>query len=158
MIASVIQTLSGMVHGGALVAFALLLAGRRAMLQSRDEDVVRVYRAWGAGNGLSLGALIFSSAWRYATEVNPGKGLPDAFALPTGDALTVARIALFGAFWVSYVVLEIWTLDPCRSLDKGEIVDRSAYTAAVRRVTGHLGFNAVLFCVIVGLGVLGARP
>jgi hypothetical protein len=158
MIAAVIQALAGMAHGGGLVVFAILLNARRAMQHVRDEDVVRVYRAWGAGSGLSLGALIFSSAWLYATTVNPGQGLPDAFALPTDDPLTVARVGLFGALWVSYVVLEIWTLDPCRSLDKGDIVDRAAYAAATNRVARHLAFNAALFCVVVALGAMGARP
>ncbi|MFZ5479201.1 MAG: hypothetical protein ACOZNI_20725 [Myxococcota bacterium] len=158
MIADVVLTLAGMLHGGGLGVFALLLLFRGAIAHARDEDVVRVYRAWGAGNGLTLGALIFAGAWKYATEVNPGKGLPDAFALPDGDWLTAARLGLFFVYWVSYVWLEIWTLDPCRLLDKGEIADRAAYAAATRRVTGQLAFNAVVFAVVVALGVVGARP
>lgn len=158
MIAEVLQTLAGMVHGGALVAFALLLVFRRAIPNVRDEDVVRVFRAFGAGIGLSLGVLIFASIWRWATTINPGKGLPDAFAVPWDDTLTVARLFAFVALWVSYVALEIWTLEPCRLLDRGDIADRPAYAAATSRVAAHLAVNAALFCVVVVLGVMGARP
>lgn len=158
MIAHVLLTLSGMVHGGALVAFAFLLNFRRAIPHVRDEDVVRVYRAFGAGIGLSLATLIFSAIWLWATEINPGKGLPDAFAVPWDDTVTVARLATFFVLWVSYVALEIWTLEPCRLLDRGEVTDRPAYAAATARVARHLAVNALLFCVVAALGALGARP
>lgn len=158
MIAHVLLTLSGMVHGGALVAFALLLNFRWAIPHVRDEDAVRVYRAFGAGFGLSLAVLIFSAIWLWATELYPGKGLPDAFTIPWDEPLTVARLGLFFALWVSYVLLEIWTLEPCRLLDRGEITDRPAYAAATSRVARHLALNALLFVAIASLSALGARP
>lgn len=158
MIADLLGTFAGMIHGGALVAFALLLNFRKAIPRVADEDVVRVYRAFGGGFGLSLGVLIFSSIYRWWRDLGGDRGLPDAFSIPWDDTLTVTRLFTFGAFWVSYVWLEIWTLDPCRLLDSGEIKDRPAYTRAVEQVSRHIAINATLFLVIVGLSVAGARP
>lgn len=152
----------GLVHGGALVVFALLLAFRRSVPGLAEEHVVRVYRAFGAGIGLSLGVLVLGALVSWPAAVNPGAGLPWAYALrwdSGGAVLTSVRALLFLALWVSYVVLEIWTLDPCRSLDRGgEIVDRPAYARATARVTAHLGLNAALFVAIVALGAFGAGP
>jgi hypothetical protein len=156
--AHLLMVVSGMIHGGGLVAFALLLNFRHAMKYVRDEDVVRVYRGFGAGFGLSLGALVFSSAWLFAQTVNPGKGLPDAFAPPWDDPLTLVRLGTFFALWVSYTVLEVWTLEPCRQLDKGTIADPAAYATATNRVARHLAFNATLFTIAAALGALGAKP
>lgn len=154
----VLSTLAAMIHGGALVAFALLINLRRAIPRVADEDVIRVYRAFGGGLGLSLGVLIFSNIWRWWRDLGADRGLPDAFSIPWDDTLTVARLFTFGAFWVSYVWLEIWTLDPCRLLDSGEIQDRPAYTRAVSLVSAHIALNATLFVAVVVMSVLGARP
>ncbi len=158
MTADLLSTLAAMVHGGALVAFALLINLRRAIPRVRDEDVIRVYRAFGGGFGLSLGVLIFANIWRWWRDLGGDRGLPDAFSIPWDEPLTVARLFTFGAFWVSYVWLEIWTLDPCRLLDGGEIADRPGYTRAVDRVAVHIAINAALFAAVVGMSVWGARP
>ncbi|MDP2311603.1 MAG: hypothetical protein Q8P41_01760 [Pseudomonadota bacterium] len=158
MIADLLSTLAAMVHGGALVAFALLINLRRAIPRVSDEDVIRVYRAFGGGFGVSLGVFIFSNLWIWWRDLGAGRGLPDAFSIPWDDTLTVARLVTFGAFWVSYVWLEIWTLDPLRLLDSGEIKDRAAYTRSVQQVATHIAINALLFLAVVTLGVLGAAP
>lgn len=158
MIAELLSTLSAMVHGGALITFALLINLRHAIPRVTDEDVMRVYRAFGAGFGLSLGVLIFSNIVIWWRDLGGGRGMPDAFSVPWDDTLTVARLFTFGAFWVSYVWLEIWTLDPVRLLDSGDIEDRAAYTRSVNRVATHIAINAVLFVSVVGLSVWGARP
>ena len=162
MIADVLAAVAGMIHGGGLVAFALLLNFRRAIPHVRDEDLVRVYRAFGAGFGLSLGVLVFSSLWRWGTQATSlapegGHGFLDTF-VTSMDGLTTARVATFFALWVSYVALEVWTLEPCRLLDRGEVSDRPAYTAATNRVARHLALNAALFVTVVVLGVLGGKP
>ena len=51
MIADVLSVLAAMVHGGPLVAFALLINFRGAIPRVTDEDVIRVYRAFGGGFG-----------------------------------------------------------------------------------------------------------
>ena len=158
MIADLLSTFAGLVHGGALVAFALLINFRRAIPRVADEDVIRVYRAFGGGFGLSLGVLIFSNIWIWWRDLGAGRGLPDAFSVPWDDSLTVARLFTFAAFWVSYVWLEIWTLDPLRLLDSGEIKDREKYTRSVEQVALHIAINAALFLAVVGLTVWGAKP
>jgi hypothetical protein len=158
VIADILATLATTVHGGALIAFAFLLNLRRAIPRVADEDVIRIYRAFGGGFGVSLGVFIFAEVWRWWRDLGAGRGLPDAFSIPWDDTLTVARLLVFGAFWVSYVWLEIWTLDPCRLLDNGDIKDRPAFTTATSRVATHIAINAVLFATVVVLGVAGARP
>lgn len=158
MIASLLMSIAGMVHGGGLIAFAFLLNFRGAMKNVRDCDVIRVYRGFGAGFGLSLGVLVFASAWRFREVVGGGRGLPDAFTPPWDEPLTVLRLALFGAVWVSYAVLEVWTLEPCRLLDRDGVTDPVAYAAATDRVARHVALNAALFAAVVALGALGARP
>lgn len=158
MIADLLAVLAAVVHGGPLIAFALLINLRRAIPRVADEDVIRVYRAFGGGFGLSLGVLIFSNLYRWWRDLGQDRGFPDAFSIPWDDTLTVARLAVFGAFWVSYVWLEVWTLDPCRLLDSGEIKDREKYTRAVGQVAVHIALNATLFVTLIVLTVLGARP
>lgn len=158
MIPDLLSTLAAMVHGGALIAFALLINLRHAIPRVTDEDVIRVYRAFGGGFGVSLGVLIFSNVWMWWRDLGGDRGMPDAFSVPWDDTLTVARLFTFGAFWVSYVWLEIWTLDPLRLLDAGEIKDRAAYTRSVNRVATHIAVNAVLFTAVVGMSAWGARP
>ncbi len=158
MIADVLSVLAAMIHGGPLVAFALLINFRGAIPRVTDEDVIRVYRAFGGGFGLSLGVLIFTNIYRWWRDLGADRGMPDAFSLPWDDTYTVARLGVFFAFWVSYIWLEIWTLDPCRLLDDGTIKDRAKYTSSVNAVAVHIAINAVLFSTVVVLSVLGAKP
>lgn len=156
-IIEIIQTIAAMTHGGALVAFALLLNLRHRMAGVRNEDVVRVFRGFGAGIGVSLGLTIYTSIYRFPEQFNPGKSFPHSYALhweTMADKLTTLQVLLFGVLWVSYGALEIWVLEPCRKLDqKGQITDPVAYAATTDRVSRHLAFNALLFCVVVALGV-----
>jgi nitric oxide reductase large subunit len=161
-LARVLETLGALVYGGPLIAFALLLTFRGRISSVRDEDVVRVYRAFGPGFGLAMGAMVFGALWRYPRLVNPGVGLPEAFSLRWGNSveqLSAIQAILFVVLWVNYIALEIWTLEPCRLMDKdGQVTDRPTYAAATARVARHAAFNAVLFVVITVLHALGARP
>lgn len=141
-----------LVHAGALAVFALLLCARSAIPHVRDEDVVRLFRASGATLGLTLGAVILRFAWLWATVGHPGEAWPDAWLGWTDLPHANTRLVLLGAYWVSYVALEIWTLEPMRLLDRGEVSDRGAYTAALGRVVPHLCVNALLFLAFATLG------
>ena len=136
------------VYGGGLVAFAILLAARRLVADGGAEHVVRVWRAWGPGQGLALGALILVGAVRYYLEMG-------SFTWPLDTLegqLTAAAHATFLVLWASSFHAEIWTLEPCRKLDQdGQITDRPAYEACAGRVARQVGFNALLFCVVGGL-------
>lgn len=140
--------LGGTVHAGGVILFAILFAGRGRIPHVRTEDLVRVYRSFGGGFGISLGITVFSAVALWPEAVNPGAGVPDAWALRWDTPemrLLSARAVLFFTYWVNYIILEIWTLDDCRLLDSsGVVADRAAYEAAAARVGRHLAFNALL--------------
>lgn len=154
----VVHTLAGTVHGGALLTFALLLGFRGRIPHVRTEDVVRVYRAFGAGFGLSLGAFVPTELYRHIVGLNAGVALPEALALQwdtPAHSLLSARMLVLLALWINYVHLEIWTLDPCRTLDKeGVVTDAAAYEAAAGRVSAQLWVSAGLFATVLALGSL----
>lgn len=154
---ALLHELAGVVHGGGLVVFAVLVLLRRRLSPLTEPDVVRVYRAWGAGAGVSLGLFLYTEAALWPGRVNPGVGGMHAFDLAGG--LEGLRLGLLFAYWVSYVWLEIWTLEPCRLLDKGGVVtDGPAYAATAARVSLQLALNAALFVAVLGLGqVLGVN-
>lgn len=144
------------VHAGALLCFALLLAFRRRIPHVHDHDLVRVYRSFGAGIGLSLGVLVPCEIYRHCTTLNPGVGLPSALALhfdtPENTAWSARVITLF-ALWVSYIVLEVWTNEHTRRLDQnGVVADTVAYASATSAVSRHLSVNAALAAGVVLFG------
>lgn len=145
-------------HAGAIIAFALLVALRGLAPHVRDEHVIRSFRSYGAGIGLSLGAVMGTEIWRHVTTVNPGEALPGALGLDFSTAALAcwsARALCLFAYWVSYIVLEVWTLEDCRRLDKdGVVADVAAYAEATSRVSRHLGINALLIAAVVIEGAL----
>lgn len=150
-----IATLAGAVHGGTLVAFAVLLLARGRLPEIGEVALVRAFRATGALLGLTLGAYLFAEAWAWPAAVNPGATGIDRWAVPMDTR--GLRVALLFAYWVSYTALEIWTLEPCRLLDRhGEVADPPAYSRAAARVSRHLALNAALF--LAQLGLASDRP
>ena len=160
-VAAVVAGIAGAAYCGGLAVWAALVNGRRLLTHVPTEMVIRVYRGWGAAQGLALGLWIFAILARYPIQANPGRAFPESYALVWGglvDRLTVIRAVCFGAMWVSYLLLEVWTLEPCRQLDQGgQVTDRARYEAAAGRVGRHLLLNALLAAAVVGLGALGAR-
>jgi hypothetical protein len=160
-LAGALAQLGAVVHGGGVVAFAALFAFRSRLSFVDDAHLVRLYRGWGAGNGLSLAAWVYGTILRYPSQVNPGDPLPWAYLPDFGGAdaalKSVTAICML-VLWVSYVVLEIWTLDPGRLLDRdGVVTDVPAFADTVRRVTRHLGFNALLVIAIALCAGVGGR-
>ncbi len=154
----VVQRLAETLHGGTLGVFALLFLARGALPQHAPEDLGRTWRAAGATLGLSLGLLVLCFAWRWGSVLHPELGFPDRFGLPdaarTDGALATARLALLVTYWVSYVILEIWTNEPLRLLDREGVTDATAYGMALGRVRTHLALNAACFLGFVGVGAL----
>jgi hypothetical protein len=144
--------IAAVIHGGTLASGAILLFMRQALPPLREEDVVRAFRALGMILGLSLGAFILGEAVAWPGRVNPGATGLGQYAVPaSAEGL---RLALFGLYWVSYVALEIWTLEPCRLGDRdGQIEDRPRYTSAARAVSRHALFNALVFLAVLALGI-----
>lgn len=154
----VVQRLAETVHGGTLAVFAFLLLARGALPQHAPEDLGRTWRAAGATLGITLGLVVLCFAVRWGSALHPALGFPDRFGLPDaaapGSGLATARLALLVPYWVSYVVLEIWTNEPLRLLDREGVSEASAYEAGLGRVRAHLALNAALFLAFVGVGAL----
>ncbi|MCP4919104.1 MAG: hypothetical protein GY913_19540 [Proteobacteria bacterium] len=135
-------------HGGGLIAFAILMAARGMVHDGRSENVVRVLRAWGPGHGLSLGALIFFGALQFFLA-------HDGFTWPVvedADRLTAAAHIVFLVYWASSFHLEIWTLQPSRTHDDGtKVTDRTAYETCATRATAQQWVNVLLFVLAGGL-------
>lgn len=158
-VADVLLHTGAVVHGGGVVAFALLLNLRSRMSNVPDEMLIRVYRAWGAGNGLSMALWVYGTVIRWPGSIQPDKPLPWAFSpnfsTYTGTLASVSG-GLLALLWVSYILLEIWTLDDCRLTDQnGEITDRPRFDRAFANVTRHIAFNALIVVAIAVLTGLG---
>lgn len=154
---SALRWLGATLYGGSLLAFALLLAMRQLVVGAHSERLVRVYRAWGPGLGLSMGAMILGGAvMHYRTH--------SGFLWPAetlADQLTIAQHVVFALLWVSSFHLEIWTMDPLRKLDGPDgISDRDAYEDTVKKTTAQALVNSTLFLVVgtlqIFMGVLSA--
>lgn len=155
MTLTMLARLAETVHGGTLAFFAVAWAGMRLLRQSSDRDLARLWRAAGATLGPTLGAVVALHAARWACVLHPGRGWPDAFA-GADDAPSRVRVALLVGYLVSYTVLEIWTNEPLRLLDRDGTPtppDRT-WDTAVRRVRAHVALNAVLFLAYVATGPL----
>lgn len=145
--ADIVLLLGAIAYGGPLFAFAVLLplAGRLRGLSPWHVD--RVYRAWGGGSGLALGAIFLGGltshylrhGWHWSLGTTPQR-------------LLLAGHLVFLVGWVSYTILEIWTLEPLRRRDgPADPPDPAAYLAARPPVVRHLGLNAGLFALAVVL-------
>ncbi len=151
---SLVHWVTTALYGGSLTAFAALVSMRHRLSPLRPEDVMRTFRAWGAGLGLSMGALILTGLLHRFLD-------DDGFSWPAEtpeDGLRRAKAILFLILWASAFHLEIWTLEPCRKLDQdGVIQDVAAYEATARRVTAQLWLNVALFWVIGALGFMATQ-
>jgi hypothetical protein len=145
------------IHGGTLACFAVAWAGMRLLRQTSSRDLARLWRAAGATLGPTLGIVVALHAARWARVLHPGRGWPDAFA-GTDDGPTQARLALLVAYLVSYTVLEIWTNEPLRLLDRDGVTTppdaEDAWRTAVGRVRAHVALNAALFLAYVAVAPL----
>ncbi|MFT5685093.1 MAG: MFS family permease, partial [Myxococcota bacterium] len=143
--AQILQNLGFLLYGGPLVAFTILIATADALPHMKRWDLVRSYRAWGPGLGISLGASIFGMLVAYWLEHGSfswGWSTPD-------EVQILAAWLTFFVLWVSNLKLEVWTLEPLRKLDSDGIVqDEAAYTAATGRLLRHMWFQTVIILVV----------
>ena len=145
--AQILQSIGFMLYGGPLVAFTILITTADAIPDMKRWDLVRSYRAWGPGLGLSLGASIFGMVLAYWLE---NGGFSWSFATPEQAQVSVAWLTFF-VMWVSNLKLEVWTLEPLRKLDvDGVVSDEAAYTAATGRLLRHMWVHALLILAVAG--------
>lgn len=132
-----------LLHGGSMMAFAALLLAQPRVAGLPLEAVLRSYRAWGPGLGLSLGAAVFGALvdWHYRTGL-------DWSPARIGWSGTLLW-SLFFTLWVSNIRLEVWTLEAARRADPpGGPLDATALAAAARPLRAHLVFQALLIVPI----------
>jgi len=154
-LALTLRDLGFLLYGGPLIAFAVLIALAPRIPGLAPEAAVRTFRAWGPGLGLALGATILgalSARWlehgtfSWSTETHAAR-------------LDLASWLAFLALWVSNIKLEVWTLQPLRSLDPPDgITDAADYRAATRSLTRHLGVHAALVVVVLVLTRMAVAP
>ncbi len=145
-----VHHLGAMVYGGSVIAFAVLLSVARRLESFDEVSVLDVYRAWGSGLGLAMGALIFGGLGAWYLQ-HGGFVWPLA---SEADQLSAVKLALFLVLWVSSFHLEIWTLEGIRKLQsQGSVSDPEAWGKAFDRVVSQLSVNAVLVVLIGAIGV-----
>lgn len=146
--AAVLHDLGMLLYGGPMVAFTVLVALSTRLPALRPWEIVRAYRAWGAGFGLSMGTWVLglltshylaTGAFRWSTDDPAGRW-------------TLAAHLVFLALWFWNIRVEIWSLEPLRKLDQGRVIaDEQAYSAATRRLSLDMGLQSLLVLAYVVL-------
>ncbi|MDG1482094.1 MAG: hypothetical protein P8R54_21055 [Myxococcota bacterium] len=143
--AQILQNLGFLLYGGPLVAFTIIITAASALPHMKPWDLVRSYRAWGPGLGLSLGASIFgmlAAYWLKHGEFSWGWSTP-------GEVQILAAWVTFFIMWVSNLKLEVWTLEPLRKLDgDAGVTDEEAYSAATKRLLRHMWVHSILILAV----------
>ena len=154
-LALTLRDLGFLLYGGPLVALAIIVSLSGRIPGLTPWGAVRTYRAWGPGLGLSLGATVFGAlaahylqhgafVWRWDT---------------LGAQVELAGWLTFLVMWASNIKLEIWTLQPLRSLDPdGQVSDEAAYRAATSRLARHMVLHATLIVGVFVLAHLATAP
>lgn len=146
-LAHALHDLGMLLYAGPFVAFTVLVSLSGKLPKLARHDVVRVYRAWGAGLGLSMGAWVLGLlSTHFLTH--------GAFAWPVDTAaqqLTAARFVVFLVLWAFNIRLEIWTLEPLRKLDGDGEIPAAPFAAATRRLGGEMAIQSGLLLAYVVL-------
>lgn len=148
--ADLIRDLGFLLYGGPVVAFAALIHAVPRVQGLSGTDVVRSYRAWGPGLGLSMGATVFGALSGHWLRAGAWSWLPGSAAEAVGMFAWLSLLAL----WASNIVLEVWTLEPLRKHDRpGEgISDSVAWNDARVKLAGHLRLQAGLVLLTFSFG------
>ncbi len=145
--ALLLQNLGFLLYGGPMVAFAILVIAAYQIPGVKPWDVVRIYRAWGAGFGLSMGACVLGGLSLYYLR---NGSFTWGWETPQ-ERVVLGTFLSFFLLWASNIKLEIWTLEPLRKLDKGEPIDEEAWAVAHTRLARHMARQAVLVFIVAGL-------
>jgi len=151
-VASVLWLFGLLGFGGPLIAFSFLLPLAERIGRGEPWHVDRVYRAWGSGSGICLGAIWLGGLTQHYLA---NDGFHWNVSSPDGQITTIAHL-IFLVLWINYTHLEIWVLAPIRKLDpEGGPTDAAAYRAARPRMNRSAAFNAFAFVGFVTLSTLG---
>ncbi len=147
-LANALHAVGMVLYAGPMVAFSVLVALRRRLPHMQPWDVIRTYRAFGAGLGLSMGAWVFGLLLGYYIDHG---AFAWSFDSPAAR-WTSARFLVFLALWAWNLRVEVWSLEPLRKLDqRGVVADPAAYGAAAGRLLRDMGLQSVLCLAYVVL-------
>lgn len=130
---------------GPMIAFTVIFILHSQIKSLSLKALVDCFQLWGAGFGLSLGALIFSLLilrWQHYGEFTLYWSQPN-------DQIQSAAIGLAFLAWISNIILEIWTLDPLRKANQDE--DMSSYLRSFVKLRSHMILHCFLWMVSSGL-------
>jgi len=151
-VARLLHDLGLLLYGGPMVAFAVLIALSGRLPGTARWEIVRAYRAWGPGLGLSMGAWVLGLLLGHYLDAGAFRW---GWATPH-ERWTLAAHTVFLLLWVWNIRVEIWSLEPLRRLDRsGQVRDPAAYVAATRLLARDMGLQAALVLAYVVLHSLG---
>lgn len=154
-LALMLRDLGFLLYGGPLVAFAVLITLGRRIPGLAPEAVIRTYRAWGPGLGLSLGATVLGALGARWFQ----HGAFSWSVAGTAAQLDLASWLAFLALWVSNIKLEVWTLQPLRTLDPpGGVTNPAAYQDAAGSLARHLVVHSMLVVIVAMLTRAAGSP
>ncbi len=156
LLATLLRDVAFVVHAGGIATFALLAALSGRVGGPDTAHVLRTYRAFGPGLGLSLGLTIFAAL---VAHYGTAGGFVWSTSAETGGWPGLLAWIVFLVAWVSNIRLEVWTLEPIRKLDPhgtGQSTNAAALDRATQSVTRHLGIQAGLWALVVVLARLSA--
>ena len=155
-LALTLRDLGFLLYGGPMVAFTVVIALAGRVPGIDQVSAVRAYRTWGPGFGLALGATIFGGLAARWLEQGGFSWAWDTPAAQVDLGLSLAFLVL----WVSNIKLEIWTLQPLRTLDDptAGVVDGDAYTHATASLVRHMVVHAALVLAVFVLAQLNGTP
>jgi hypothetical protein len=147
-LALLVRDLGFLLYGGPMVAFAVLVVLRDRLPGAASHEVIRTYRSWGPGLGLSLGACVFGALAAHWLTYG-------AFDWTLDRPLEAAAWLMFLLMWMSNIQLEVWTLEPLRKLDRDRgLADPAQYADKSPRLARHMGVQAALVLFVAVLGRL----
>jgi hypothetical protein len=151
LLASTLRDVGFTLYGGPMVVWAVLLATRGRLHSVDAASIIRVFRAWGPGFGLALGACVLGALGSRYLQTGTFIWYFDT----AGGRLDAGAWGFFLAMWISNIKLEIWTLDPLRKLDGEQgITDPEAYETSARRLQSHLMVHSLLVLIVAAIGTL----
>lgn len=145
-LARALHDLGMLLYAGPMVAFTVLILLSTRLPRLSPREIVRTYRAWGAGFGLAMGAWVLGLLSGHYLE----QGAFRWGTTTTAEQLVLARHLVFLALWILNLRLEVWALEPLRKLD-GEpgIAQDAAYLAGTRRLSRELVVQSLLLIAYV---------
>lgn len=150
-LAELLHDLGMLLYAGPFLAFTILFAVRGRLQGLEAWHLGRLWRAWGAGLGLAMGAWVLGLLMRHYLVVGSFTwGWSTVW-----EGMTLAAHLVFFALWVWNVRVEVWSLEPLRKLDPKEgVKDPQAYQAATGRLHRDMIVQGVLLLTYVVLDSL----